>query len=125
MPEKKMQPVVITLADGDELWNAAKVGEVLGISPGTVWAYADKREPKNNPIPEPEGDPVALVVPDPATAAAVRLLMAAGGRVARGGSAPSPPQMWLGRKILAWQRTRKGRGRWRSSDKHPDGGQDT
>ena len=113
MPGDELHPIAVPLPDGDVLWNAAKAGEFLGVTAMTVWGYASKRLPKNHPFPQPESDPVALVVPDPAQAAAVRLLAAADARVARGQAAPEPPRLWRASQVKAWHAARPGRGNWR------------
>jgi hypothetical protein len=114
VPGMEPRAITIPLPDGDELWNAAQVGQHLGIGATTVWGYASKHLPRNHPFPEPEGDPVALVVHDPVQAAAVRLLMAADARVARGQSAPEPPRLWRASQVRAWNSGRAGRGNWRA-----------
>jgi hypothetical protein len=108
MPETGPRAVAIPLPDGDELWNAARAGQFLGISASTMWGYSGKRQPKNNPV----RDPVALIVRDPAAAAAVRLLMAVDARVPRGRAGPEPPRLWRASKIRAWNTARPGRGNW-------------
>jgi hypothetical protein len=102
------------LPDGDELWNAAKVAGYLGVDPVTIWGYASKHLPKNHPFPEPEPDPVGLIVHDPVQADAIRLLVAADARVARGRTDPAPPRLWRASRVLAWNGNRPGRGNWSS-----------
>jgi hypothetical protein len=113
VPGNEPLPVAVPLPDGDELWNATRAGEYLGVSAITVWGYANKRLPKTHPFPEPEPDPVALIVPDPVQAAAVRLLAAADARVARGHAGPEPPRLWRATRVKQWHAARPGRGNWR------------
>lgn len=112
MPGTEPAPIAIPLPDGDELWNAARVGEFLGVGAATVWGYASKGLPKNNPFPDHEPDPVGLIVTEPALADPVRLLMAVDARVPRGQAAPQPPRVWRASKIRAWETGRTGRGNW-------------
>ena len=110
---REPQAIAIPLRDGDELWNAAMAGQFLGVKAAAVWGYASKRQIRANPFPEPEPDPVALLVSDPGEAAAVRLLMLVDARIARGGRRPEPPRLWRASRVRAWQAARPGRGNWR------------
>lgn len=110
---REPQAIAIPLRDGDELWNAARAGTFLGVSPAAVWGYASKHQPRGNPFPGPEPDPVALIVTDAREAAAVRLLMSVDARIARGRTRPEPPRLWRASRVRAWQAARPGRGNWR------------
>lgn len=94
------RPVVVDLADGDQLLNTAAICELLGIKVSTFQSYEARRTQYLNPLPQPEEDPLGLVVSDPAEAANVRRLF----QVVAG--ARHVPKMWRRSAILAWEAQR-------------------
>lgn len=100
MATKPGPVIAIGLADGDELWNAGAACRYLGIAPSTFEAYEARRAQYAHPLPEPEQDPVALLVSDPQEAARVRALLA---MVA---SARKTPKTWRKSAIVDWDSRR-------------------
>ncbi|WP_046469465.1 hypothetical protein [Allosalinactinospora lopnorensis] len=95
-------PLSIPLNDGDELLNAAAVAEHLGIKWGTLLAHLGQRETAARPFPDPEDDPVALIVADEEVAKAVRKLLSMAGNKRSEGV----PQVWRKSRIDTWDSQR-------------------
>lgn len=98
------EEVVIDLPDGDQLMNAAAVAAFLGIRLSTLEGYEARRAQYSHPLPDPEEDPVGLVVADPVLADDVRTLFKASER------RRTWPKVYRRSAIAAWdaQRSRGG-----------------